>query len=127
MRVFAKSAVPSSTWPGQKSDTVVQQSRTSLVGVRKSVYMLRLWACYEHLGNPEIAEDKSAVPQEEDVLRFEIPMKNEAAVHKVETEGNLHEPVKDLALGEQLPPVTGVEDGGLIEPRRHFLVVVSRF
>lgn len=50
-------------------------------------------------------------------------MKNEAAVHKVETEGNLHEPVEDLALGEQSLPVTGVEVGGLIEPRRHLITV----
>ena len=34
-------------------------------------------------------------------------MKNEVAVHEVETEGDLYEPVEDLALGEESPPGRG--------------------
>lgn len=66
--------------------------------------LLLLVICCSHLGNPQISQHQPTVSQQENILRLEVPVENPPAVHVVQAERDLHEPMQDLALWKKPPP-----------------------
>ena len=59
----------------------------------------------ENSPNAQIAQYKPTITEEENVLRFEIAVKDAIRVHVMETERHLHKVVKDERLGEKARPL----------------------
>jgi hypothetical protein len=71
----------------------------------------------EYLGNAEVSEADSIVFLEEEILRFEIAVKNLLVVEVVDGEGGLGEPVEDLRFVKILALFLHEFDLGVHVPR----------
>lgn len=58
----------------------------------------------ENLGNTQVSQHQTAVAKHEHVLRLEVSVQHLVRVHVVQTQGQLHEPVQNLALREEVLP-----------------------
>lgn len=57
-----------------------------------------------HLGYPKVAEHKPSISQQKYVLRLQIPVQDQSAMHVVQAQRYLNEPVEDFTLGKEAPP-----------------------
>lgn len=65
---------------------------------------------FQHLRYTEISDFDRSIRCQEDVGSFDVSVENFVGVNRLDSQGQLHEPVDDNVLGYQLPPLLPVFD-----------------